>query len=606
MRWLPFAILLLVSGAAHAQGYTRLAFDAPVLDAIGLAVAGGRDFASTSDLVRIGSGDDFEGFAAGALRHRGAVSLRVGGRSWSLAGFELRPGNDPMVLELFDATDARWLVLENPQPVWREGVLFLENVDVTLAPELADRLGRPLLAGSFVGEAHLQLPPESGSQHAAASGSAPAGPCDEVYTEDRDVSLIDVGQVTQVAREPGGRVAITFAAALRNEGTSTIEWKRAIEPDGSAANVGEHPFLALHFYRIADGRIRQIGRSGVKHAFFSANTGCSCAGAQFIYAGCEDLYSAATNRNQQFLAPRDEVTASTGGWTRVGSHFDGTPVDDFRHHHGDVDHDDFEHRLVVDEAELLAGGTYYADAWYLIRDDVDLLNSMGREQVLPIFGGSTWAFQTATSLVSGSILDAWVDPNAPPAGAANLLRDTGEGRLQLAVVTSDLGGGSFHYEYALLNFDFDRQVRSFHVPFPPGAIVSNPSFIDADALAGNDWTVTVGAEAVTWDAPAGNEMDWGTLYSFGFDADVAPANTTLLLGALESSGPAAIEFQTLGPMPPAMPVPLSPGARFALGALLLLVALRARYSALATSTENRASSSGPLRSVVSTVNTVDV
>ena len=123
--------------------------------------------------------------------------------------------------------------------------------------------------------------------------------------------------------------------------------------------VGEHPFLALHVYRIANGRITQVGRSDVKHAFFSSNTSCPCAGAQVIYSGCEDEYGGNTNANRTHLAPREEVSAGTGDWTSLGSHFDGSPENDFRDHGGNEDHDAFEHRLLVDESSLQAGGDYW-------------------------------------------------------------------------------------------------------------------------------------------------------------------------------------------------------------------------------------------------------
>ena len=41
--------------------------------------------------------------------------------------------------------------------------------------------------------------------------------------------------------------------------------------------------------------------------------------------------------------------------------------------------------------------------------------------------------------------------------------------MHLAAVTTNLGGGSFHYEYALMNFDFERQIQSFSLPIGRGA-----------------------------------------------------------------------------------------------------------------------------------------
>ena len=116
---------------------------------------------------------------------------------------------------------------------------------------------------------------------------------------------------------------------------------------------------------------------------------------------------------------------------------------------------------------------------------------------------------------NGSILDVFVDPANVLPGQATELHDTGAGRVQLALVSSDLGGGVFHYEYALMNFDFERQVQSFTLPIGAGQIVSNVGFGDGDATAANDWTPSVGADAVTWTAPANGPLTWTVVGSSG-------------------------------------------------------------------------------------------
>ncbi len=581
--------------AASGLGVTSIGFEQSVLDDLGIGVAyqataiplqpGQMGFAvaASSDLSFAAPGGDFEGFSGGVLRHRGELTLFIAGRAYALSDFELRVAADPLDLALFDSKGRRWFLLEASQPLAVNGDLHVRNIDVNMAPELAALLARPELSGSYLGQADLFLPGASRSALKLPSQAVArlgAGPCDEIFNDDRDVSLIDLGGVTQLAREAGGRIALSFSAKLRNTGTSAVLWKRSIEPDGPPENVGEHPFLALHVFRILDGGIKQIGRSDVKHAFFSANTGCPCAGGQIIYPNCEDTYGSSTNSNRTYLAPREEVTAGSGAWSRLGSHFDATPVDDFRDHGGNSEHDDFEHRLIVAESDLQTGGDYFVEAWYIISGDVDLFNSMGHDEVSPSFAGSSWSFATLGELVPGSILDEFVDPVAPPPGSANGVLDTGEGRLQLAVSTTDLGGGDFHYEFALMNYDFDRQIRSFSVPLLPGLSVSNVDSTDGDGDAGNDWAATVTASAISWQAPEGNEMDWGRLYSFGFDVDAGPVVTTVGLGVLEPGTPSTLSFGTLGPV--GVPeVPLQgPAARFVLLGILSAcgAALAARRS----------------------------
>jgi len=575
-------VALLAAADATAAGVTSLAFEESVLRDLGLSVqsAGsapahsaehaGFAIRDDSTLAFAAPGGDFEGFDGGALRHRGGLILELPDRSVDLSDFELRVSGGPGELALFDRGGRRWLLFEKPQPHVVAGELLLQNVDVNVAPELARALGRPELAGRYLGWAHIAFPLPAGTvatEPSDGGGSAQGDPCADVFTPDRDIALMEIGSVSQLARTPDGPVALTFFARLRNVGTSAIIWNWAIEPDGPPEEVGEHPFLALHLYRILNGRITQIGRSDVKHAFFSVNTSCPCAGGHVIYPDCEDTYGASTNANRHYLAPREEVTASTGDWSSLGSHFDAAPVDDYRDHGGNAFHDGFEHRLLVDENELQTRGYYFVEAWYVIRDDVDIFNGMGHAPVTPNFSGG-WIFSTTGALVNGSILDEFVDPVSPPAGSDNQVVDTGEGRLQLAVTTTDLGGGQVHYEYALMNFDFDRQVRSFQIPLEPGVSVSNVDFADADVLAGNDWTVTTGPFFVRFTAPPGNEMDWGTLYSFGFDANAAPVAAQANLGALEPGPGGAVSIATLGPAGGAN-IPTHPAPLWIAAALLL-------------------------------------
>jgi hypothetical protein len=274
---------------ATAMGVTSIDFEATVLQDLGIRISyeatidpllagqAGFETAPSTDLSFDAPGGDFEGFSHGVLRHRGGLTVQFSGSTFILSNFELRVAENPLDLEFFDESGRRWFLFENAQPEIMDGYLHLRNMDVNIAPELAAVLGRPNLAGSYIGQAELRLTDRS--ERAAPGAGRGNEACEAVFNADRDVTLVNLGIVSQVAREAGGRVATSFSALLRNTGTSSILWKRSIEPDGPAEDVGEHPFLALHMYRLLNGRMTQIGRAGVKHAFFSGNTNCSCAGA---------------------------------------------------------------------------------------------------------------------------------------------------------------------------------------------------------------------------------------------------------------------------------------------------------------------------------------
>ena len=94
-----------------------------------------------------------------------------------------------------------------------------------------------------------------------------------------------------------------------------------------------------------------------------------------------------------------------------------------------------------------------------------------------------------------------------------------------------------HYEYVVLNLDFDRQIDAFTVPIPTDVNVTNLTFADIDTNGANDWSGAVGVGEVTWTATAQNELDWGTSFRFGFDADAPPATGDTVLSVFAPGSP---------------------------------------------------------------------
>jgi hypothetical protein len=571
----------LAPSSTGVTGVTSLRFDAEILADLGVALSdvntssaplrdGALAFAldpPSSSVVLDAAGDDFEGFVAAELRHAGGLALHVHGTRVDLAGFRLMAAAPPHALELRDAHGTLWLLVDKPHGVLTPPSLKLSDADLLIAPELAALLGRPDLAGTYIGvfDSQLTVPPTSAARSGA--GLAGGGGCVGDFTQPVDLVMFDITGMTQAVREPGGRVAMAPGATVLNQGPGDVRWNRAIAP---STPVGPHPFLSLHFYRLSGGVLEQIGRADLKHTFFATNEGCGCPGGHILYAGCFDFYGISTNLDRFNLGPRDEIDALTLAWSSLGSHFDGVPVDDVRNHSGDSQHDNFQHRLVVMEPDLQTpGARYFYDGWYMAPNDSDLENSMGHREVDPNLAGSTWSFPTVDSgTQTGSILDVFVDPGNVQPGEATELHDTGEGRVQLAAVASDLGAGQHHYEYALMNFDFERRVRSFTVSLDPGQAASNVDFGDGDASAANDWTASVSDAGVTWTAPAGQELDWGTLFNFRLDVDAPPLETRALLMPQAPGATDAVAVRTV-PEPGA-------GASLAASAALLAWLSRGR------------------------------
>lgn len=545
---------------------TELAFDVELLRAAGIELAGRPDSAldgvGATSVARVAAevGDAlelrwergvFRGVGDGRLRHRGDLALRLaGGGEIDLRQFVLVAAPPPATFELRTAAGEAAFVVDSSHLMFdraRERVLF-RNADVRISAWLARRLGRPHLAGVTVGGFELFA--------RFAGEPAPAADCEVDLASPVDLQMTAIASVSQSARQAGVRVAMSLSATLVNQGPGTIEWYRAIAPDGT---VGAHPFLAMQVYRLdADGSFRQIGSSDVKHAFYAVNSGCACSGGHRLFAGCGDTYGVTNNSDRTYFAPRAEVAmhpeAWASRWTSLGSHFDGFGVgppenaDDFRSHGGNASHDAFEHRLAVAESDLATpGARYFVEAWYATPRESNVWNNLARREVTPTFDGSLWTFPFADAgLALGPAVDAWVDPASPPAGAASTTVTTADGRLRLASRATDLGDGRYRYDYALFNLDLDRRIDRFAVP---AWLAASPLFRGAGSVPATPWGATTAGGEAAWEGGAADALDWGTLYGFSFVASAPPADGSVVLRALESGDPASFEAAAKVPQP---------------------------------------------------------
>jgi hypothetical protein len=569
---------LLVTGVAPGfgefwtagSGAGRLALHTDLARTLGLRIPGAVEDARSGRLTLpfrlegrldlLAPGSLFKDVAGGEIRLETPARLRLGKAEVPLRGLSVRRGPEERTVTLLGA-DARPLFDGDHMHFTVDrgaGRVRLFNIDLRLTAESAALLGKPRYAGMAVGVLELALDVEipKGSRvepSGACSGASWGAP------PNNDVALININSVQQVAREgvfPSGRVAVAPSAVLKNMGTTDVPWYSKFSGSFPPYGNDQHPLLVWNMYRIANGAIEQIGISPLKHAFLTLNTVCGCPTGNILWPTCEDTYGTGTNDSLQDLGPRDEITAHTGIWERCRSLFD--PDCNNIQNSAPPRASSMDRRMAMVESDLqTAGATYYVDAWYIVRDDVNIFNSMGFRRVTPS-GGAAWTFGTAGSVfTSGPVIDQWVNPAAPGPNAQSVLVDTGSGRLKLAVRATDLGGGQWRYEYALMNFDFDARVKSFSVPLPPGAVPTDVGFHDVDGNAATDWTVTVG-KRLTWSAPTGAAtQDYSTLLNFRFTVNAAPTavdGSSVKIGSLESRA-LLIEPTIVGPGTTLRPAP---------------------------------------------------
>lgn len=545
-------------GAAQGQ----LAFYTEVLKAIGAQVspAGRPDidgrvavgFRASGDLQLEAPGSLFDDVGRGALRLTSRGVLRGPGGEIRLAGLELRRGSDERTFVFVDAQGQAWFEADHMHfTVDRDArQMRMFNLDVRLTTGAARVLGDTRYEGLAVAVMELTAPvgiPKG-------SVETPDGACTNPNwgLPDNDVALKDISSVQQMARDTTApvRVAVAPSAVLRNAGTTDVPWYGKFSGSFPPYNNDQHPFLVWNMYRLANGTLEQIGVSPLKHAFLTINSVCGCPSGNILWVNCEDTYGTGTNDGTSSLGPRSEILPSIGYWQRCQSIFD-TNCDGVQNS-APPRATPMDRRMAVLESDLQAGGSYYIDSWYIVRDDKNIFNSMGWRTVTPSWTGSSWTFGLGASFTNGAVVDQWVNPAAPGPNAQSVLLFTKFGQLRLAVRATDLGGGQWRYEYALMNFDFDSAVKSFSIPVPAGAVVSNIGFHDVDQNAATDWTSSTAGNAVTWQAPSAAAVQtFSTLFNFRFTVNAAPgaaSGSTATLGVQAARGWAPT-VAVLGPAP---------------------------------------------------------
>ena len=569
-----------------------------------LRESGGLDF-----LVRYGSLDRFAG---GSLQMRGGYVLRLpDGSSLDLRNLTMRVrANEPGILDVTGADGRAWFYIDRVmfELVDDRQTLAVKASDLRMSAELANRIGQPHAAGWIVADFALDagVYVQGANEVAGVCNpfpwpgvAVPEAP-GQTYQADlfmQSFSVSPVGCQSCTGANGNGTIAWAPSSTLKNNvnsgtaqstiggdplGTSSalytaaIRWQQMFTGNVPPYNNDQHPYLIWNLYRFnADGSIEQIGRSSVKHAWLTTNGNCadSCRDSHILGRSCTDTYGTGNNDAPGDLGPRSEIIPATGQWGRCGSIWD-PDCNGVENGNGN---DSWTRRMKVRESQVSAtahpGATYMMDSWYVARDDINIYNSMATVTGTPNFSGGNWTFAGQANYKLGATIDRWVNPASPGTNAMNSELVAPEGRAKVAVKVTDLGGGNWRYEYAVMNFDFARAVTTgsepnlrvlsnkgfdtFSVPLPAGATASATAFRDGDADTTTDWRTTTTGGRVQWTAAVRSAswsgrlqrptLDWGTLYSFGFVSNRAPVAGNASLNVAQAGTPSAYEVATLVP-----------------------------------------------------------
>jgi hypothetical protein len=345
----------------------------------------------------------------------------------------------------------------------------------------------------------------------------------------------------------------SFGTDSCNLGTCQADW---------IAESNRHPLIAQNLFRLKDGRFEQVGQSWLKHGFFAADsTTCSsdCVPAvdgDHLGVNCSDIYGANLNGAQDGLGPKFEVVASTGSFPYPATdlHLTGNRI---------------YKRLQVANQDLdpasNPGARYFVEVQYIARDDAlagnGLNNASYREVQVVVdplgdfqleFVGETVREQPAVTV--------W--PLLDPEVQLTIVDVESDGRLFFATRVTDLGDGTWRYQYAIHNLNSHRAARALTIPLDANMTITNIGFHDVDyhsgePLDGTDWVGVHDTEARTvgWSTstlaedPLANALRWGTLYNFRFDADFPPGARELTIGLFRRGLFDDVVVTTLAPQP---------------------------------------------------------
>jgi hypothetical protein len=558
-------------------------------------------------------------FVGGSLRMSGGYVLRLAdGGTIDLRDATLRVNaNNPLVLDLVSSDGKVWFFTDRImfELVDANRTLKVHTADLRVTPELARRMHAPESEGwglgDFAMDTEVNISGSGGQPNRVCTtypwpGVAVPGVAGATYQADlfmQNISIQPVGCQTCTGPTGTGIAGFAPSSTLRNNvndgvkqatiggdplGTSDaaytadVAWFTKFSGNNPPYNNDQHPFLIWNLYRVnANGGISQIGRSGVKHAFVSTNQGCTSTcgvyGGHALGLGCSDTYSSGNNDSTSAMGPRSEIIPAKGQWGRCGSIYD-TNCDGVANSSGN---DSWTQRMKVPEQKLAHtsgdGNSFLFESWYIVRDDINIYNSMATESVNPQFSGSQWSLSGASNYRLSGAIDRWVDPSAPGANAMNTELAAAEGHAKVAVKVTDLGNGKWRYNYAVMNFDFARAETqgaepnlrvvsnqgfdSFGVPVAAGVSILSPaSDLGGTALNGN-WRSSIAGGQLTWSnngslggigshgtPPASlPTLDWGTLYSFSFISNAAPVAGTATLHVALAGSPATYGVATLVP-----------------------------------------------------------
>ncbi|GJM09138.1 MAG: hypothetical protein DHS20C11_14140 [Lysobacteraceae bacterium] len=501
---------------------------------------------------------NFNSYDSGELKFSGGPKLVGQVATIDFSQLTVRPvAQDSLELDLFDANGNHVFRATHTHLLMdvEKGSMALRNMDLSVTPWLAEAIGHKDAVDFVPGALDIEVAVDV-SQNNQIEGACtnPNWPTDPGF--EADVGLVSINSVQQTA-ESGGLVAATPSATLVNEGTADVPWWTKFDDGNPPYNNDQHPFLVWSMYKLKDGRLDQVGFSEVKHAFFTVNTACDCSGGHILWLGCEDTYGVGTNESRGSLGFRQFIDPDKGIWRRCGSAWDDSPVPGVGQCAGEVSGDGnsdapptgdaYDRRMTMLSSDVSdPDAEYLFQAWYVVRDDINIFNTMGFRGVDPS-QSFTWTNGAGlTPYSDGPVFDYWIPATKGTSTQINALVPTGGAGSMKLGVNVVVEGDMFRYNYALMAFDFNGEVSHVEIPGGLGAAFSDYQFAAPYAATTADWTADLTDNVFAF-APtvAEDNLKWGRMVTFSFLSPDVPVASTATITA--GNGTTTYEVETVAP-----------------------------------------------------------
>jgi hypothetical protein len=356
----------------------------------------------------------------------------------------------------------------------------------------------------------------------------------------------------------GGIQGYSVGTTSCNIGDTPVWW---CDNTQSYCDNTQHPVIAQNLYRLKDGQFEQLGLSWLKHGFLSLNTTNSACNPEHpscttpphlgdqLGLGCTDTYQASLNGSRP-LGMRSQVNASTGI---------------FPYPYTTAPYSGEDEYIQVPTTDMdptqNAGAVYWVEGHYVTADDAAAgngLNNTSYRKVTVASGSLNLSFAAGTVRELPAIF-GWHDEDPTVQLVPVDVPSSPVERFWVGRKVTDLGGGMWHYAYAITNLNSDRSGQSFTVTFPSTTNFANVgshivNHHSGEPYATTPWSDTEdsGAGTIEWftddfatDSNA-NALRWSTTFSFWFDADHGPSGLQHNLGLFTPGSPGSLDFSFPG------------------------------------------------------------